>query len=52
MVHRAADFNSSFYLVGATVLPVLFIALMLEGGGLARAAIWAAKLQLREFRRL
>jgi hypothetical protein len=38
--------------VCATVLPVLFIALTLESGGLARAAIWAARREAREFRRL
>jgi hypothetical protein len=45
-------FNSDLYLVAATVLPVLFIALMLESSGLARAAIWAARREAREYRRL
>lgn len=45
-------FNTNLYVVAATVLPVLFIALMLEGGGLTRAAIWALRSQIDDFRRL
>jgi hypothetical protein len=51
-VAQTIGFNSSLYVVCATVLPVLFIALTLESGGLARAAIWAARREAREFRRL
>ena len=36
----------------ATVLPVLFIALMLEGRELTQVAVWAARRQVRELRRL
>jgi hypothetical protein len=49
---RSVAFNSELYVVAATVLPVLFIALMLESSGLARAAIWAARREAREYRRL
>jgi hypothetical protein len=49
---RTIGFNSNLYVVCATVLPVLFIALTLESGALARAAIWAARREAREFRRL
>jgi hypothetical protein len=49
---QTIGFNSSLYVVCATVLPVLFIALTLESGGLARAAVWAARREAREFHRL
>jgi hypothetical protein len=39
-------FNADFYVVAATVIPVLFLALMLPGGILARFARWE-----REWRR-
>ncbi len=40
VVPPAPPFNSDLYVVGATVIPVLFIALMLQGGVLARYALW------------
>jgi hypothetical protein len=37
----AAPFKYNLYVVAATVIPVLFIALMLPPGVLARYALWA-----------
>jgi hypothetical protein len=49
---RTIGFNSSLYVACATVLPVLFIALTLESASLERAAVWAARREASEFRRL
>jgi hypothetical protein len=45
VVPPAPAFNSDLYVVGATVIPVLFIALMLQGGVLGRYALWTKNLR-------
>jgi hypothetical protein len=42
-------FNSDFYVAAATVIPILFIALLLPGGVMHRYAIWAKKWYIRRF---
>ncbi len=53
MTIAAAAFNSDLYVVGATVVPVLFIALVLPDGVLASYPVWVKpqrSLQLRRIR--
>jgi hypothetical protein len=42
-----ATFNANFYITGATVIPVLFIALMLPDGILVGYALWTRRVRTR-----
>lgn len=46
------SFNANFYVVGATVIPVLFIALLIPNGALARYSLWAKQLRSTQLRRV
>lgn len=48
MATAPAAFNSDLYVVGATVIPVLFIALLIPEGVLARYAVWVKSLRSRQ----
>jgi hypothetical protein len=48
----ATTFNSDLYMVAATVIPVLFVALVLPNGVLARYAVWAKKQRSNQLRRV
>lgn len=45
MALATAAFNSNLYVVGAPVIPVLFIALLIPDGILARYAVWVKRLR-------
>jgi hypothetical protein len=45
-------FNADFYVAGATVIPVLFLALLLSGGPLAKYALWAKRQRSEQLRRI
>jgi len=47
-----ATFNANFYVVGATAIPVLFIALLIPDGALARYGVWAKRLRSTQLRRV
>lgn len=47
-----AAFNSDLYVVGATVIPVLFIALLVPEGLLARYAVWVKHLRSLQLARI
>jgi lysylphosphatidylglycerol synthetase-like protein (DUF2156 family) len=49
---KSATFNTSFYVVGATVIPVLFIALLIPDGALARYSLRAKQLRSTQLRRI
>lgn len=45
-------FNSDLYTVAATVIPVLFVAMMLPPGILARYSLWSKQLRSRQLQRI
>jgi len=47
-----ATFNANFYVVGATAIPVLFIAVLIPDGALARYSVWAKQLRSTQLRRV
>lgn len=49
---QVAAFNANFYVVGATVIPVLFIALLIPDGALGRYAVWVKRLRSTQLRRI
>lgn len=49
---KSSTFNTNFYVVGATVIPVLFIALLIPDGALARYSLWAKRLRSTQLRRI
>jgi lysylphosphatidylglycerol synthetase-like protein (DUF2156 family) len=49
---KRSMFNANFYVVGATVIPVLFIALLIPDGALARYSLWAKQLRSTGLRRI
>jgi hypothetical protein len=45
-------FNADLYTVAATVIPVLFVAMMLPSGILARYSLWTKQLRSRQLQRV